>query len=234
MSGTTCPDCGALVPAGRKLCQNCLYPVYLADLPEDERDDVSPEDIELPTGQQPAIDAEETAEAEIRAGPEEGERTTDPFGAQPVSTQPRTPQAAAPPRSVAVVVLLTVGVTALAIIAVAFVISLTRDDGPAEDPFSGRWASVGADGSIQSIEFTGSGDRRDVRKTDSSSSRCGGVSATASGRGRLLTSLRLTVTFQVACSNGRQVPQRTTLFTYDPAARTLEESTGVVWRRAGN
>lgn len=105
----------------------------------------------------------------------------------------------------------------------------------ASGPLAGRWTSIDADGSTQTLDIRGSG-RTVYAMTyvdDAATNACGGNPARLSGPGYTDGSDVVMVASLVCLPGGNVVRERLTIeFHYDGGAGTLTDAFGIVWHRA--
>jgi len=101
---------------------------------------------------------------------------------------------------------------------------------------AGTWTSVDGDGSLQTLEITGSGETAYsmVYVDESATGACNGAPARVSGPGFVDGDVVVMFGTLVCLPGGNVFRSRITLeYEYDPATGTLSDSFGVVWHRAG-
>jgi hypothetical protein len=100
---------------------------------------------------------------------------------------------------------------------------------------AGTWTSVDADGSVQTLDITGSGETAYsmVYVDESATGVCNGAPARVSGPG-VVDGDGVQMFGTLVCLPGGNVfRSRITLgYEYDPGAGTLTDSFGIVWHRA--
>ena len=103
-------------------------------------------------------------------------------------------------------------------------------------PLAGTWTSTDADGSHQTLDITGSGNRvySMVYVDDSATGACGGDPARLSGPGFVDGDNVLMVAALVCLPGGNDFRGRVTVgFQHDTETDTLTDDFDIVWSRAG-
>jgi hypothetical protein len=101
---------------------------------------------------------------------------------------------------------------------------------------AGSWTSVDADGSLQTLDITGSGQTAYsmVYVDESATGACDGARARVSGPGFVDGDVVVMYGTLVCLPGGNVFRSRLTLsYEYDPDTGTLTDSFGIVWHRAG-
>jgi hypothetical protein len=101
---------------------------------------------------------------------------------------------------------------------------------------AGTWTSIDGDGSLQTLDVTGSGQTAYsmVYVDESATVACDGAPARISGPGFVDGDVVVMYGTLVCIPGGNVVRSRLTLsFEYNPDTGTLTDSFGIVWQRAG-
>ena len=108
--------------------------------------------------------------------------------------------------------------------------------GGGSGPLAGSWTSIDADGSHQTLDITGSGNRTYamVYVDDAATGACGGDPARLSGPGLVDGEDVLMVAALVCLPGGNDLRERLAIgFHYDSGTDTLVDDFDIVWSRAG-
>jgi hypothetical protein len=101
---------------------------------------------------------------------------------------------------------------------------------------AGTWISVDADGSVQTLDITGSGETAYsmVYVDESATGACNGAPARVSGPGFVDGDVVVMFGTLVCLPGGNVFRSRLTLgYEFDPGTDTLTDSFGIVWHRTG-
>ena len=126
--------------------------------------------------------------------------------------------------------------TVLAIVAGVVLAMLPSTAWASPGGLAGTWTSVDGDGSLQTLDITGSGQSAYsmVYFDESATGACDGAPARISGPGFVEGELVVMVGTLVCLPGGNVFRSRLTLvYEFDPGTGTLTDSFGIVWHRAG-